>query len=124
MVVFWLFFKIDLCSATSIERSRRDLLNDVAELSSTLKMTINDVAEPSSTLKNNQRTYYSRLASHLEQVKNSLKRAFCFYCMRWKYRLRKLQCPFNYNGHIQLKFICETRGWSVFLKKKEVGAQI
>jgi len=25
------FFKIDLCSATSIESSRRDLLNDMAE---------------------------------------------------------------------------------------------
>ena len=29
--VFWLFFKIDLCSATSFERSRRELSIDVAE---------------------------------------------------------------------------------------------
>ena len=31
LYVFWLFFKIDLCSAKSMESSRRDLLNDVAE---------------------------------------------------------------------------------------------
>jgi len=29
--VFWLFFKIDLRSTTSMESSRRDLLNDLAE---------------------------------------------------------------------------------------------
>ena len=28
--VFWLFFKIGLCSATSMESSRRDILNDMA----------------------------------------------------------------------------------------------
>jgi len=32
-----LFFKIDVCSATSMESSRRDLLNDVAEHRSILK---------------------------------------------------------------------------------------
>jgi len=29
--VFWSFFKIDLCSATFMESSHRDLLNDMAE---------------------------------------------------------------------------------------------
>ena len=35
--VFWLLFKIGLCSATSIERSRRELSIDEAEHRSTLK---------------------------------------------------------------------------------------
>ena len=35
--VYWLFFKIDQCSVTSIESYHRDLLNDVAEHRSTLK---------------------------------------------------------------------------------------
>jgi len=35
--VFWLFFKIDLCSAISFIRSRRELLIDVAEQRSILK---------------------------------------------------------------------------------------
>jgi len=35
--VFWLFFKIDLCSATSMESSRRDLLNDMPKHRSTIK---------------------------------------------------------------------------------------
>ena len=35
--VFRLFFKIDLCSTTSMESSRRDLLNDMAEHKSILK---------------------------------------------------------------------------------------
>jgi len=41
-------FKIDLCSATSMESSRRDLLNDMAK--------------HTSTLKNNQHTYYPRFS--------------------------------------------------------------
>jgi len=44
--VFWLFFKIGLCSSTSMESSRRDLSNDVAE--------------HGPILKNNQNTYHSR----------------------------------------------------------------
>jgi len=52
--VFWLFFKIGLCSATSMESSRRDLLNDVAD--------------HRSILKNNQNTYYPVLVSHPKQV--------------------------------------------------------
>ena len=43
--VFWLFFMIDLCSATSMESSRRGLLNDQAE------------HRP--ILKSNQNTHYS-----------------------------------------------------------------
>jgi len=43
--VFWLFFKIGLCSAISFERSRRELSIDVAERRSILK--------------NNQNTHYS-----------------------------------------------------------------
>jgi len=35
--VFWLFFKIGLCSATSLKRSRRELSIDVAEHGSMLK---------------------------------------------------------------------------------------
>jgi len=35
--VFWLFFKIDLCSATSFQRSRRELSIDVAEHRSIVK---------------------------------------------------------------------------------------
>jgi len=35
--VFWLFFKIGLCSAISFKRSRRELSIDVAEHRSTLK---------------------------------------------------------------------------------------
>jgi len=35
--VFWIFFKIDLCSATSFERSRRELSIDVAEHRSMLR---------------------------------------------------------------------------------------
>jgi len=46
--VFRLFFNVDLCSATSMENSRRDLLNDVAE------------HRP--ILKNNQTTYEPRFS--------------------------------------------------------------
>jgi len=46
--VFWSFFKIDLCSATSMESSRQDLLNDMAE--------------QRSILKTNQNTYYPRFS--------------------------------------------------------------
>jgi len=48
-VVRRLFFKIDLCSATSMESSRRDLLNDVTE--------------HRSILKNNQNTFYPHFSS-------------------------------------------------------------
>ena len=44
--VVWLFFNIDLCSATSIESSDGDLLNDMTE------------HKP--ILKNNQNTYQPR----------------------------------------------------------------
>jgi len=46
--LFWLFFKIDLCSATSIGSSRQDLLNDVAE--------------NRFILKNNQNTHNARFS--------------------------------------------------------------
>jgi len=42
------FFNINLCSATSMESSRRDLFNDVAD--------------HESILKNNQNTYYPRFS--------------------------------------------------------------
>ena len=35
--VFWPLFKVDLCSATSMESSRRDLFNDMAEHGAILK---------------------------------------------------------------------------------------
>jgi len=38
--VFWLFFKIDLCSAISFKRSRRELSIDVAEQRSILKKNV------------------------------------------------------------------------------------
>ena len=44
--VFRSFFNIDQCSATSMESSRQDLLNDIAE--------------NNSFLKNNQNTYHPR----------------------------------------------------------------
>ena len=46
--VFWLFFKIGLCSAISLERTRRELSIDVAE--------------HRSILKNNQNTNYPRFS--------------------------------------------------------------
>jgi len=46
--VFWLFFKLDLCSATSFERSRQELSMDVAE--------------HESIFKNNLKTYYPRFS--------------------------------------------------------------
>ena len=46
--VFWLFYNIGLCSATSMESSRRDLLNDTAD--------------HESTLKNNKNTFYLRFS--------------------------------------------------------------
>ena len=46
--LIWLFFKIDLCSAISFKRSRREL-------------SIN-VAEHRSILKNNQNTHYPRFS--------------------------------------------------------------
>ena len=57
--VFWLFFKVSPCLATSIKTSRRDL---------------NDVAEHMPISKNNQNTHYPRLVSHPTQVQHSLKR--------------------------------------------------
>jgi len=55
-------------SATSMESSRRDLSNDVAE--------------HRHTLKNNQNTYYPRFSfiPNPKQVQHSQKRVFCFYC--------------------------------------------
>ena len=38
--VLWYFFNIDLCSATSMESSRRDLANDMAEHNPILKSNI------------------------------------------------------------------------------------
>jgi len=45
--LFWLFFKIGICSAISFKRSRRELSFDVAE--------------HRSTLKNYQNTHYPRI---------------------------------------------------------------
>jgi len=49
--VYWLFFKIDLCSAISFKRSRRELSIDVAERKSMLK--------------NNQTTHYPRFSTQV-----------------------------------------------------------
>jgi len=63
--VFWSVFKIDLCSAKSMESSRRDLLNDMTE--------------HMSNLKNNQNTYHPRvLVSYPKQVWHSAKRDLVF----------------------------------------------
>jgi len=61
--VFWLFFKIDLCSAISFGRSRRGLSIDVAE--------------HSFVLNNHQNTTHV-LVSYPKQIQHSLKRVFCF----------------------------------------------
>jgi len=52
-----------------MESSRRYLLKDVAELRSVLNI--------------NQNTYYPRFSEHPKQVQHSLKRVFCFYCVRF-----------------------------------------
>jgi len=49
--VFWLLFKIDLCSATSFKRSRLELSVDVAEHRSILKSSQNTYPHFSFTLK-------------------------------------------------------------------------
>jgi len=64
--VFWLLFKIDLCSAISFESSRRELSIDVAE--------------HGCILLNMGNAYYPVLVSHPKQVYQSPKRVFCFYC--------------------------------------------
>jgi len=68
--VFWLFFMIDPCSATSFKRSRRELSINVAEDRSILKNIAKIRSIPS---------YVSRP----KQVANSLKRVFRFYCV-WR----------------------------------------
>jgi len=63
-----LFFKIDICSATAMQSSRRDLLNYKAEHRSILKKE-NDLPRFTSTFKTG---------------KNSQKQLFCFYCVLWR----------------------------------------
>ena len=63
--IFWSFF-IDLRSATSMDNSHRNLLNDMAE--------------PRSILKNDQKCTTPVLVSHQKQVQNPLKQVFHFYC--------------------------------------------
>jgi len=64
--VFWLFFNIDQCSATSLESSRRDLLNDMAE-----RLPI---------WKKKGRTI-PVLVSHTHKTALAFpKTGFCFYC--------------------------------------------
>jgi len=65
VVVFWLFFKIDLSSASLIESFRRGRLNDLAE--------------HRSILNNSQNTYYPRFVFSPNTGKNSLKQVFRFY---------------------------------------------
>jgi len=65
--VFWSFLKIDRCSATSMESSRRDVFNDMVG--------------HSAILKNVQNTYYPVLVPHPEQVQHSPKRSFVFTVM-------------------------------------------
>jgi len=87
-VLFWLFFKIDLCSASSSKRSRQELSIDTAEHMSILKNyqnthyslifkvnlcsatsmessrrdLLNDLAEHRSVLRYNHKTYYPRIS--------------------------------------------------------------
>ena len=69
-----LFFKIDLCSATSMESSRRDLLNDMAE------------HRPIS--KNNQNMNHLRFGFTPKAVIIPHNGFFCFYfaLIRWQKR--------------------------------------
>jgi len=59
-------FDIDVCSATSFESFRRDLLNDMAE------------RRPIS--KNNRNTYHPRFGFTPKTGKAFLITGFCFYC--------------------------------------------
>ena len=63
--VFWYFLNINLCSATLMESSRRDLLNDMAE-----NMPI---------LKNNQNTCHPRFTPKTGIAFPTTR--FCFYCV-------------------------------------------
>jgi len=65
---FWKFFNIDLCSATSMESSRRDLLNDIAE------------RRP--ILKNYQNTYHPLFGFTPKTGITFPKTEFCFYCVK------------------------------------------
>jgi len=105
--VFWLFFKIDLCSVKPMESSRRDLSNDMAEHMPILKTNQNtylsfifqdrpmfslingssrrdlssDMAEHRPILKNNQNTYYPGF-SFTPKTGRASPRVFCSYCER------------------------------------------
>ena len=69
LCVFWYVFNVDLCSATSMESSRRVLLNDMAE-----RMPI---------LKNNQNTYHLRFGF---TPRYSIPKIHLLFC------IRTLQC--------------------------------
>jgi len=69
------FFEVDLRSATSMESSRRDFLNDMAE--------------QRSTLKNNQHTFNPVMVSYQKQLSHSPKTGLVFTVYISK-RLRSL----------------------------------
>jgi len=64
---FWLFFEIDLCSVTSIESSRRNILNYMAEYRSIMKSS---------------HTTYEPLSIFIPKTgMNFQKEVHCFYCV-------------------------------------------
>jgi len=64
--VFWSFFKIDICSATSFKRSRRELSIDMAE--------------HRFILENNQYTHYPRFSFIPKTGVAFSNTEVCFYC--------------------------------------------
>jgi len=69
-----LFFKVDLCSATSMESSRRDLLNDMSEYRPILK--------------NSQNTYHPRFGFTSKTGKEiPLNRVLFLLCCRFSFFL-------------------------------------
>jgi len=110
------FFVHTLCSATSMESSRRDLLNDMAERSSILKNNqnthfslkvalcsatsmessrwdlLNEMAEHRPILENNQNTYHPRLDIAPKTGIAFPKTSFCFLL----YKPRKELCWLGY----------------------------
>jgi len=76
-----LFFKIDLCSATSTESSRRDLLNDMAEHRPILKNNQNTLYSlifqdrptvcSATSIENSRRDLLNDMAEHRPVLKNN-----------------------------------------------------
>jgi len=89
--VFWLFFRIDLRSATSMESSRQDLWNDVAE--------------HRSILKHNQNMQYPRFSFLPAPNRYSIPYNGCFVWFSFATTLSLTQVGKG-NSILKLLFIC------------------